>query len=126
MRQHASLEKDEEMNAAAWVAARGAVRGAAVWGLCSGLLGVAAYAYSPVFRGLTIQFKVFLQSSAMVLGGMTEADSRLRLHEVQVRRSKRLARDAEVWRRWEADFEARGVPGVGSEGRVAAAGSEGD
>lgn len=46
----------------------------------------------------------FLQMSGMAAGSMIEADKRLRLHEVQMRRYKRTARDAEVWRRYEEDF----------------------
>ena len=42
--------------------------------------------------------------SGMALGSMIEADKRLRLHEVQMRRYKRTTRDAEVWRRYEEDF----------------------
>lgn len=53
--------------------------------------------------------------SGMVIGSMIEADNRLRAHEIQVRKAKKLARDAEVWRRYEMEFENRGVPGVGSE-----------
>ena len=36
---------------------------------------------SPIYRGLTIQFKVFLQMSGMTMGGMIEADRRLRAYE---------------------------------------------
>lgn len=54
--------------------------------------------------------------SAMTLGGMVEADRRLRYHEAFMRHNNRLKRDAAVWRAYEADFEARGTPGVGSEG----------
>ncbi|KAF2095238.1 hypothetical protein NA57DRAFT_79727 [Rhizodiscina lignyota] len=107
MRQHGSLQNDEEINAAAWEAARGAVTGAVRWGIYSGLVGAAAYFYSPIYRGLTIQFKVFLQMSGMCIGSMIEADQRLRLYETQVRRQKRLQRDAAVWQRYEAEFEAR-------------------
>lgn len=42
--------------------------------------------------------------SGMAIGSMIEADRRLRLHEVQMRRYKRTVRDAEVWRRYEEDF----------------------
>ena len=49
----------------------------------------------------------FLQMSGMAIGSMIEADKRLRLHEVQMRRFKRTARDAEVWRRYEEDFNVR-------------------
>lgn len=44
-----------------------------------------------------------------------EADRRLRYHEALMRHNNRLKRDAAVWRAYEADFEARGAPGVGSE-----------
>lgn len=55
--------------------------------------------------------------SGMALGSMIEADQRLRAHEVLVRQQKRIARDAEVWRRYETEYERMGVPGVGSEAR---------
>jgi hypothetical protein len=53
--------------------------------------------------------------SSMTLGGMVEADRRLRAHEAFMRHNNRLKRDAAVWRAYEADFERRGTPGVGSE-----------
>jgi hypothetical protein len=56
--------------------------------------------------------------SGMTVGSMIEADNRLRAYEASMRRSKRIARDAEIWRRFENDFEERGTPGVGSEGGV--------
>lgn len=43
---------------------------------------------------------------------MIEADKRMRAHEVVVRQQKRIARDAEVWRRYEAEFEGRGASDV--------------
>ena len=42
--------------------------------------------------------------SGMTAGSMIEADRRLRAHEVAVRNQKKIARDAEVWRRYEADY----------------------
>ncbi|KAI9697952.1 MAG: hypothetical protein M1836_004305 [Candelina mexicana] len=137
MRQHGSLEKDSEVNAAAWEAARGAVSGAARWGLYFGVLGAAGFAFSPIYRGLTVQFKVsvphpsyqtilfvrssihrvqelmkkstisFLQMSGMTIGSMIEADRRLRKYEGTVRREKRLVRDARVWDRYEREYEAK-------------------
>ena len=56
--------------------------------------------------------------SGMILGGMLEADSRIRAYEHMIRHQKRLARDMEVWRRYEEDFEGKGTPGVGGEGKV--------
>jgi len=56
--------------------------------------------------------------SGMTIGSMIEADQRLREHEKIVRRERRITRDAEVWRRYEADYERKGTPGVGSESQV--------
>ncbi|KAI9714778.1 MAG: hypothetical protein M1820_000067 [Bogoriella megaspora] len=118
MREHGNLETDPEANAAAWQAARGAVTGASKWGFVFGVGGILGYAFSPVYRGLTFQFKVFIQMSGMVIGSMIEADHRLRAYEVQVRRRKRMMKDAETWRRFEEEFEEKGTPGVGSDSRV--------
>jgi len=77
-----------------------------------------------MYRGLTLQFKAyasriaklsailqstderyrFLQMSGMTTGSMIEADRRLRAHEVMVRRQRVVARDAQVWKRYESDF----------------------
>ncbi|KAH0151460.1 hypothetical protein KCU67_g10259, partial [Aureobasidium melanogenum] len=77
-----------------------------------------AYAYSPVYRGLTVQFKVFLQMSGMIFGSVVEADERLRIYGEQSRRQKVMARDAAVWRKYEEEFESLGIPGVASEARA--------
>lgn len=50
--------KDEEVAGAAWEATRGAVYGAVKWGALAGILGGIGYVMSPIYRGLTIQFKV--------------------------------------------------------------------
>ncbi len=47
-----------EANDAAWEATRGAVIGAAKWGAVTAVLGGAGYVFSPVYRGLTFQFKM--------------------------------------------------------------------
>lgn len=57
MRSHDAM-RDEEVAGAAWEATRGAVYGAAKWGAITGLLGGLGYFTSPIYRGLTIQFKV--------------------------------------------------------------------
>lgn len=57
MRSHDAM-KDEEVAGAAWEATRGAMFGAAKWGALAGVLGGVGYAMSPIYRGLTIQFKV--------------------------------------------------------------------
>lgn len=54
--------KHEEAAEASWEATRGALYGAAKWGLASAVLGGVGYAVSPLYRGLTIQFKVYVPS----------------------------------------------------------------
>ncbi|KAK1730211.1 uncharacterized protein BDZ83DRAFT_747438 [Colletotrichum acutatum] len=70
--------KSAEADDAAWEATRGAFIGAARWGLGAAVVGAFAYKFSPLYKGLTIQFKIYMQMSAMVLGSMLEADNRLR------------------------------------------------
>jgi hypothetical protein len=60
----------------------------------------------------------YIQMSGMILGSMIEADKRMIAYEHRIRHQKRLARDMEVWRRYEEDFEKKGTPGVGGEGNV--------
>ncbi|KAI0995590.1 hypothetical protein K3495_g12591 [Podosphaera aphanis] len=48
-----------EANEAAWEGGKGALIGASKWGLCSAALGGIGYCISPIYRGLTIQFKVY-------------------------------------------------------------------
>ncbi|KAI1505663.1 hypothetical protein F5X99DRAFT_367331 [Biscogniauxia marginata] len=60
---------------------------------------------SPVYRGLTIQFKVYLQMSGMILGGMIEADNRVRRYEQRVRIQRRVARDRAMWESIEKELE---------------------
>ena len=50
--------KSDEANQAAWEAARGGLIGAAKWGGAAAVLGGIGYLVSPVYRGLTIQFKM--------------------------------------------------------------------
>ncbi|RAR14299.1 Der1-like protein [Stemphylium lycopersici] len=118
VRQHGSLERDEETNEAAWEAARGALVGGTKWGAFFAVAGGVAYTLSPVYRGLTIQFKTYIQMSGMILGGMLEADKRMVNYQHRVRHHKRLARDMEIWRRYEDSYEERGTPGVGAESDV--------
>lgn len=76
---------------------------------------------SPIYRGLTIQFKVyvsylptriyltktfrFLQMSGMVMGAMLEADHRLRAYEAKVRMEKRMMRDRAIWDQYEQQYD---------------------
>lgn len=50
--------RSAEADDAAWEATKGAVIGAAKWGVGAAILGGIGYRFSPVYRGLTFQFKV--------------------------------------------------------------------
>ncbi|KAF1813532.1 hypothetical protein P152DRAFT_434735 [Eremomyces bilateralis CBS 781.70] len=110
--------QDEELDRAAWQAAKAGAIGAAKWGVGAAMLGGAAYFYSPIYRGLTIQFKIYLQMSAMTLGGILKGESYMHDHKIRMRHYRRLQSDSRKWRENEADYESRGTPGVGSEGHV--------
>ncbi|KAH6866323.1 hypothetical protein BKA58DRAFT_363553 [Alternaria rosae] len=118
VRQHGSLTKDDETNQAAWEAAKGALVGGTKWGAFFAVAGGVAYAFSPVYKGLTVQFKTYIQMSGMILGGYLEADKRMINYQHRVRHHKRVARDMEIWRRYEDSYEERGTPGVGAESDV--------
>ncbi|KAH8768650.1 hypothetical protein F5882DRAFT_412628 [Hyaloscypha sp. PMI_1271] len=100
----------DEANSAAWEAGRGAVAGAAKWGAGAAILGAAGYAMSPIYRGLTIQFKVFLQMSGMIMGSCLEADHSIRQYEAKVRMEKRMIRDRAVWEQYEQEYEQAPAP----------------
>ncbi|KAJ4321660.1 hypothetical protein N0V84_005214 [Fusarium piperis] len=103
MRSHDAMQSDEA-NDAAWEAAKGAVMGAAKWGAGAAVLGAAGYVWSPLYRSMTIQFKVYLQMCGMVVGSMIEADGRLRQYEHQVRMQRRLMRERAKWERYEEEY----------------------
>ena len=46
--------------------------------------------------------------SGMTFGSIIEADRRLRMHGAWQRQQKKVLRDAEVWRRYEEDYELQG------------------
>jgi hypothetical protein len=95
-----------------------------------------AYALSPLYRGLTVQFKTYataalktdhgrsdinfryIQMSAMIFGGMIEADARMVRYHQAVRSHKKLQSDIAVWRAYENEFEERGTPAVASESKA--------
>jgi hypothetical protein len=52
--------KDKEATEASWEAGRGALYGAFKFGVGMALLGGIGYAVSPIYRGLTVQFKVYV------------------------------------------------------------------
>ena len=63
---------------------------------------------SPIYKNLTIQFKVFLIMSGMVIGGAIHGDRSLRAFEAARREAKirrRLQKDEEVWQKWETEVE---------------------
>lgn len=62
----------------------------------------------------------YIQMSAMIFGGMIEADARMVRYHHAVRSHKKLQSDMAVWRAYESEYEERGVPGVGAETKTAA------
>ncbi|XXH00143.1 Origin recognition complex subunit 2 [Hypoxylon texense] len=103
MRAHKALES-EDAKEAQWEAARGAAIGAVKWGAASAVLGGVGFVLSPLYRGLTVQFKVYLQMSGMIVGSMIEADYRMRQYEQRVRMQRRIARDRAVWDDYEKEL----------------------
>ncbi|KAI1824165.1 hypothetical protein F4861DRAFT_539337 [Xylaria intraflava] len=94
-----------EMKQAQTEAVRGAGYGALKWGAAFAGLSGLGYVMSPVYRGLTVQFKVYIQMSGMILGGMLEADSSVRRYEQHVRTQRMIARDRAMWAELEDDDE---------------------
>ncbi|CAJ0554134.1 Ff.00g126460.m01.CDS01 [Fusarium sp. VM40] len=103
MRSHDAM-KSEEASDAAWEAARGGVIGAFKWGVGAAVLGAAGYIWSPLYRSMTVQFKVYLQMCGMVPGGMIEADSRLRAYEQRIRMERRIMGDRARRQRFEEEY----------------------
>jgi hypothetical protein len=73
-------------------------------GFYSAMLAAGGWYFSPIYRNLTLQFKVYLQMSGMTIGGCLEADRRVRDYERSYRHRRKLKRDAEVWRRYEQQY----------------------
>ena len=90
-----------EISSANREAIRGGSTGAAKWGLIAIGLGVAGQFLSPIYRNLTPQFKVYLQLSAMTLGGMIGAERSMRSFEFRQLAIKRRRKNEEVWDRYE-------------------------
>jgi hypothetical protein len=53
-------KSEEEVNEAYSEALRGGVVGAAKWGLVAAVAAAAGFAVSPLYRGITVQFKVYV------------------------------------------------------------------
>lgn len=80
------------------VAAQGFASGALRFGSISILSHIALNSINPLYRGLTIQFKVFIQLSAMTLGGCIFAEKRVSEYNDMVRRRNRaLERSHRAW-----------------------------
>ncbi|KAK7751652.1 hypothetical protein SLS62_006312 [Diatrype stigma] len=103
MRAHKALDSDDAREAQ-WAATRAAGVGAAKWGAAMAALGGAGYVFSPLYRSLTIQFKVYIQMSGMILGGMIAADNGMRQYEHQARLQRRIARDRAAWEKFEQEY----------------------
>ncbi|KAL8734514.1 MAG: hypothetical protein Q9166_001414 [cf. Caloplaca sp. 2 TL-2023] len=63
MSPHGSSRTLEELSAARSEALKGATVGAAKFGILTAFLGPVGTFFSHVYRGLTVQFKVFIQMS---------------------------------------------------------------
>ncbi|KAI0490421.1 hypothetical protein F4859DRAFT_7557 [Xylaria cf. heliscus] len=100
-----SVLDNEEAKEAQMEAVRGAGVGALRWGAAAAVLGGLGYAMSPIYRGLTIQFKVYIQMSSMILGGMIEADSSMRRYEQNVRINRMIARNQAMWQDLAEDMD---------------------
>ena len=98
---------------------RGAIAGAAKWGLATAALGAVGWRFSPLYRSFTLQFKVyvltlhkkravlaplvlmltcwhasFIHMAGMILGATVESDRRIREVEYRIRVQRRMERQA--------------------------------
>jgi hypothetical protein len=89
------IKPPEQLSA---VAAQGFGSGALRFGAISLLAHLLLYRVNPIYRGLTVQFKVFIQISAMTLGGCIFAEKRVGEYNDAVRRRNRaLERSRRAW-----------------------------
>lgn len=80
------------------IAAAGFATGALRFGTISFVSHLLLNRAHPVYRGLTIQFKVFIQLSAMTLGGCIFAEKRVSEYNDMVRlKNRALERSARAW-----------------------------
>jgi hypothetical protein len=101
------------------IAAKGFLVGAARFGCISILAHLALTRIHPVYRGLTVQFKAFIQLSALTLGGCIFAEKRVSEYNDMVRwRNRSLQRSQRAWHeeqeikaRIEAEFEREAANG---------------
>ncbi|KEF61678.1 uncharacterized protein A1O9_03246 [Exophiala aquamarina CBS 119918] len=80
------------------IASQGFASGVLRFGTISFLAHLLLNARHPVYRNLTIQFKVFIQISSMTLGGCIFAEKRVSEFNDSVRRRNRaLERSRQAW-----------------------------
>jgi len=80
------------------IAAQGFAVGALRFGSISLLTHLVLTPFHPVYRGLTVQFKVFIQISAMTLGGCIFAEKRVsEYNDMARRRNRALERSRRLW-----------------------------
>jgi hypothetical protein len=93
------------------IAAAGFASGALRFGTISFISHFVLNRYTPIYRGLTIQFKVFLQISAMTFGGVIFAEKAVGEFNESVRRRRRgLERSRRAWeeeREWREMVERK-------------------
>ena len=80
------------------IAAQGFSSGALRFGTISLITHLLLNRVNPIYRGLTVQFKVFIQISAMTLGGCIFAEKRVTEYNNVVRtRNRALERSRRAW-----------------------------
>lgn len=80
------------------IAGQGFASGALRFGTISFITHLVLSRTTPLYRGLTVQYKVFLQISAMTLGGCIFAEKRVSEYNNSVRRRNRaLERSRRAW-----------------------------
>lgn len=99
------------------IAAAGFGAGALRFGSISMLTHFVLNPVNPIYRGLTVQFKVFIQISAMTLGGCIFAEKRVSEYNDAVRRRNRALERRN--RAWSEEMEIREM--VERKGEAAAA-----
>jgi len=101
------------------IAAGGFASGALRFGSISLLTHFLLNPVNPIYRGLTVQFKVFIQISAMTLGGCIFAEKRVSEYNDAVRRRNRALERSR--RAWSEEMEIREMVEKRSEAEAVAA-----
>lgn len=88
-------------------ATRGFISGALRFTSISILAHILLQRVHPVYRGLTVQFKMFIQLSALTLGGCIFAEQRVTDYNNMIRRQQRALDRSQ--RAWSEEMEMRAV-----------------